>query len=392
MIMAMRSSLKTVVTFILLIIFVVGLSLVSNRIRRGDAEKVKAPANLIIKQEMTVREFGQSNGLSDEIIFEIFQLKAKENLDNKLSEYGTPEKITVLVIKEMALKAEHASKNWLQILIKFGLWFCFLAAIFVTFRNRKMTLKLRKYTLFAAVVIFGVIMGSDPSPMGTVKDAIHLFAESGAIFPPRLIALTVFLLLVFIANKYICSWGCQLGTLQDLIHNINKNDAGKTSIGKQLKIPFVFTNFIRILLLIVFIFVAFLWKNDIVEPVDPFKIFNPEHIVFIGGIFIGLILIASLFIYRPWCHFFCPFGLVGWIVEKISRNRISVDYKTCIACQKCAAACPSTVMGAILRRDKKTIPDCFACYTCRDVCPTSSIKFSTRKRTIPPENHFTKKN
>ena len=109
-----------------------------------------------------------------------------------------------------------------------------------------------------------------------------------------------------------------------------------------------------------------------------------------GALFVGVLLVAGLFIYRPWCHFFCPFGLVGWLVEKISRVKISVDYDTCIACRKCATACPSTVMAAILVRDKKTIPDCFACYTCRDVCPTDSIRFSTRKRMLPPPEHFEK--
>jgi formate hydrogenlyase subunit 6/NADH:ubiquinone oxidoreductase subunit I len=48
-------------------------------------------------------------------------------------------------------------------------------------------------------------------------------------------------------------------------------------------------------------------------------------------------------------------------------------------------------MGAILKRDKKTIPDCFACYTCMDVCPTNSIRFSTDKRSIPPVGQFDKK-
>jgi polyferredoxin len=387
----MQSAIKTVITFIVLIIFVIGLSLVSNNIKGAGAEKIKVPENLIIKEEMTLKEFGKVNGLSYEILSEIFQIKSKENLNNKLSDYGNPEKITGLVTKEIALKSEHASKNWILIFIKFGLWFCFLTAVFFIFKKRKVTLNMRRYALLAAVVIFGVIMGSDPSPMGTVKDAIHLLAESGVIFPPRLIAMIVFLLLVFIANKYICSWGCQFGTLQDLIYHINKKDVNKASIGRQFKIPFAVTNTIRILFLIVFIIAAYTWTIDIIEPVDPFKIYNPSHIILYGGIFIGLVLIAGLFIYRPWCHLFCPFGLVGWLVEKISINKISVDYNTCIACKKCETACPSTVMGAILKRDKKTIPDCFLCYTCRDICPTGSIKFSTRKRTIPPANHFIKK-
>ena len=238
------------------------------------------------------------------------------------------------------------------------------------------------------MIIFGVIMGSDPSPMGTVKDAIHLYGSSGAVFPPRMIALSVFLLIVFIANKYICAWGCQVGVLQDLIFRLNQTDKQNAILGKQIKVSFAISNGIRFLFLMVFTVAAFAWSTDIVDPIDPFKIFKPAYMGLAGLLFVGILLITSLFIYRPWCHFFCPFGLVGWLVEKASRIRISVDYQTCIACQKCASACPSTVMGAILKRDKITIPDCFACYTCRDVCPTDSISFSTRKRTLPPPGHF----
>jgi polyferredoxin len=226
--------------------------------------------------------------------------------------------------------------------------------------------------------------------MGTVKDAIHLFGTTGAIFPPRMIALLIFLVIVFLANKYICAWGCQAGTLQDLIFRINQTDKRKAVFGTQIKLPFVVTNSVRFAFLCVFTIVAFLWGLDIIDPIDPFKIYKPIYLGLSGGFFIGILVLASLFLYRPWCHLFCPFGFVGWFVEKISLVKISVNYDTCIACQKCAKACPSTVMGAILRRDKKTIPDCFACYTCRDVCPTDSIRFSTGKRTLPPVDHFKK--
>jgi NAD-dependent dihydropyrimidine dehydrogenase PreA subunit len=100
--------------------------------------------------------------------------------------------------------------------------------------------------------------------------------------------------------------------------------------------------------------------------------------------------VASLFVYRPWCHFFCPFGLVGWIVEKKSLFKIKVNYDTCTACGTCTKACPSTVMDAILKQDRVT-PDCFACATCIESCPTDSIHFAAGKRSKPPAGKFDKK-
>lgn len=342
-------------------------------------------------QEMTVRQFGQANELSPPQLREIFTLTATADLEKKLAEYGTPEQVSSLVTKKLALAAEHASKNWVKIPLKFALWFVFLSSVFIFLRKRKLSSVRRKWLLFLAVAIFGIVLGADPSPMGTVKDAIHLYGTAKVIFPPRLVALSVFLAIVLLANKYICAWGCQAGTLQDLIFRINRSENQKSSLGRQFKLPFVVTNTFRLLFFCLFVLFVFIWRTDIIAPIDPFKIFKPASLGLAGSIFVGLLLLLSLFVYRPWCHLFCPFGLVGWLLEKFSHVKINVQYETCIACQKCAAACPSTVMGAILRRDRKVIPDCFACYTCRDICPTGSIKFSRRKRSLPPKDHFTEK-
>jgi polyferredoxin len=108
-----------------------------------------------------------------------------------------------------------------------------------------------------------------------------------------------------------------------------------------------------------------------------------------GGLFIGLILVLSLFVYRPWCLFFCPFGLVGWLAEKVSFFKIKVDYDKCISCRACSKACPSTVMDAILKQDR-VIPDCFSCGTCMEICPVKAISFERGKRQKPPAGKFDK--
>ncbi|HOW54042.1 MAG TPA: 4Fe-4S binding protein [Syntrophorhabdaceae bacterium] len=379
---------RTAAYFAIIIALVVVLSAISSRIWGGKPEQLPIPKKFILEREMTVGGFGQANGLSGQALKEIFGLKTRSDLEKKLSEYGTDDQVASMVNKKLALASEHASKNWVKIPLKFGLWFIFLLIVFILQRKRKIVTGLRIGLLTASVLIFGVVMGSDPSPMGTVKDAIHLYGKARAVFPPRVIALSIFLAIVLIANKFICAWGCQAGTLQDLIFRTNQAGRQKAAIGRQVKLPFAVTNSIRVAFFCALTIAAFAWGFDIIDPIDPFKIFKPAQLGIIGASFVGMLLLASLFIYRPWCHLFCPFGLTGWLVEKISLVRIKVDYETCIACQKCAAACPSTVMGAILKRDKKTIPDCFACYACREACPTNSISFAAGKRTLPPAGHF----
>ncbi len=385
-----RSSVTVIVYFIALAGFVLIASYVMSNIWENQPKISINEKNMSIVPGMTIMDFGKANNLDDKILKELFDLKNKSELETSLDKFGTEERIRELVKSRAALAEEHASKNWVKIRIKFAFWLIFLVAVFLYAEKHRMNDRMRKVLLLASLIIFGVILGSDPAPMGTIKDAFFLLAKKHVIFPPRMIALALFLIIVLIANKYICAWGCQAGTLQDLVFRINQDAKGKTVLGNQIRIPFVVSNSVRAVFLAAFILAAFVWGKDIIKPIDPFSVYNPVSIGIAGGVFIAALLISSLFVYRPWCHLFCPFGLLGWILEKASIFKISVNYDTCIACEKCARSCPSTVMNAILKREQKTIPDCFACYSCRDACPTKSIIFGKRKRRLPPEGHFKK--
>lgn len=390
--MEKSNAIKIVIDFLIIIFAVVFLSFLSNQLIGGKTEEIKnEQAPLSISDDMTIEEFGKVNGLSKELLKEVFGLTNKEDIRKTIKETGIgSEEILAKVTKTGALHEEFESKNWVLIPVKFGLWIGFLTMIFVLMRRGKITPALRKLFYFIAILVFGVILGSDPNSMGTVKDSIVLLGMKGIIFPPRIIALTVFLLMVFLANKFICAWGCQFGTLQDVIFRLNRGENDKTGLFFQMKLPFIVTNTIRIATFAALATVAFSWGFDIIGAVDPFKIFKPSVVAVYGWIFIGMLLIASLFIYRPWCHLFCPFGLIGWIVEKVSRFKIQVNYDTCIACESCSKACPSSVMEAILKRNR-IIPDCFACGTCIGVCPTGAISLKSGKRAVPPDGKFPSK-
>jgi polyferredoxin len=322
------------------------------------------------------------------LLRKVFDLQTPADLQKPVVAFGmSNEQITEKTRGLLALRAEHGSKNWAKILVKFALWLAFLGFVFVLMVRGWVTAKNRKWLLLAAVVVFGAVLGSDPSPMGTVKDAIVLLGTRGVIFPPRLIAFGMFLLMVIVANKFICSWGCQLGTLQDAIFRLNRDKQDRKGLIRQFKVPFIVSNGVRGTFFAAIVAFAFLWAVDLVEGIDPFKTFKPQALGLAGATFVGAMLILSLFTWRPWCHFLCPFGLAGWVAEKASLFKIHVDYDKCVACGACEKACPSTVMDAILKRDR-TIPDCFSCGTCMETCPTQAISFRVGKRSKPPAGKF----
>jgi len=379
---------KVLIQFVILIAAVVGLSSVSSRLWGGKPEGPMEDRSIVVEADMTVAQFGQRNDLPPRMLKRFFDLQVPQDRQKPVAAFGmSDEQIKRKVQGLLALRAEHGSKNWVKIFAKFGLWLAFLSTVFVLLIRGKVTARNRKWLLLGAVAIFGVALGSDPSPMGTVKDAVVLYGSKGVIFPPRLIAFGVFLLLVILANKFICSWGCQLGTLQDVIFRLNRDQQDRKGLYRQFKVPFVISNTVRVGFFAAIAVFAFIWATDIVEGIDPFKIFKPQVLGWTGAVFLGLIVVLSLFTWRPWCHFFCPFGLAGWVAEKISLFKIHVDYDKCTACGACEKACPSTVMGVILKRGRM-IPDCFACGTCIETCPVHAVSFKTGKRNRPPADKF----
>ena len=380
--------LRNILYFVLILFILVSASAVSSRLWAGKEEFQPENITVTVSEGMTVAEFGKKHDLDRQVLKKVFNLTSPDDFTKQVADFGMNEELLDKRVNQaQAIQAEHESRNWFKISLKGLLWVIFLLAVFNLIRKGRITARNRKWIYMAAACVFGIILGSDPSPMGTVKDAIVLLGSKGVIFPPRLIAFGIFLLMVILANKFICSWGCQIGTLQDLIFRLNRDRKDSKGLFGQIKIPFIVSNSIRILFFLVLILVAFFRSADIIRAIDPFKIFKPQVIGMAGGLFIGLILVLSLFVYRPWCHFFCPFGLVGWLGEKASFFKIKVDYDKCISCRACSKACPSTVMDAILKQDR-VIPDCFSCGTCMELCPVNAISFERGKRQIPPAGKF----
>jgi len=333
----------------------------------ASAEEIMI-GDIPVDSTMTISEIAQANGIPEAKLLKGLKLEPTA-ASLKLPQTGRSIGQASTVIRKIkVVQATEKSKDWRLILSKFVLWIAGLTAATILLTKNRVTLRIRLIWMIGTAILFGFILGSDPNPMGTIKDAIVLYGREGVLFPPRMAALAVFLLLVFVSNKSICGWGCHFGALQDAIN---------FSPVKKFKLPFWLTNGVRIIVLIGIVLGAFAWGLDWVGVIDPFKIFNlkPGDVGLWGIIFISLMLLLSLFFYRPWCQLFCPFGLAGWAVEQFSLLSPRIDRQKCIKCLTCVKVCPTRAMDGIYH-DHKLHADCFACGKCISNCPVNVIKWN----------------
>jgi len=247
---------------------------------------------------------------------------------------------------------------------KFVLWIAVIVTATILLRRHKVTSKVRLAFIVGGVLAFGLVYGLltrgglNPNPVFSVRNLLVIVLVKHQLLLPVVAMLVILLLMVWVSNKSICGWGCQLGLLQDLLYRVNL---------PKWKPPFWLSNTVRVIAFVALVVGLAVAGLDWIGIIDPFKLFQFNFTLAIG-LFSVVILVASLFIYRPWCHFLCPFGLIGWLVEQVSLFRPRINREACKECKLCVKACPTNAM-ADFYDGKKIHADCFACGACIEACP-----------------------
>jgi polyferredoxin len=263
---------------------------------------------------------------------------------------------------------------WIFIL-KIALWILILVLAFrfiLRPGNRESFHKVRAIILVAVFLIFGFLWGASPDPMESV---VQLVKSLAGLQPKYHFALGVFLIfavLSVIGPKFFCSWGCPLGALQETVFNL---PALKK---KRIQTPFLPSMIVRGVLFIVFLLGVFAFDGgrSIFRHVNYFRVFTPADLAPTALYTLPLLFIFSFFMFRPFCHWICPFGFTSWFLEKVSLSRIAIDKSKCIHCKLCVNACPTKAMGGILDGKKRLgQADCWSCGKCVSECPESAVIF-----------------
>jgi len=265
---------------------------------------------------------------------------------------------------------------WSMHRVWLGVVFCSMGGIILW--KAKLTQNLRLGFLSVIFFVFAILpalplgdiikgLGIHPSPMCIVTKPF-LFVYAGKTTPIIFFSLLLaIIILTIVGNKLFCGWVCPIGAIQEMFNGIPLPKKFK------LKPPFKVTNLIRTSLFILYIGFVFLLGIGIYDYINPFEFLHWEFGL-IGVLLMAVVLITSLFIFRPFCYFVCPLGLITWLFEQISLVKIRVDKESCTDCEICVDESPCPSMNAILE-GKKTQPDCHACGYCIKSCPENAIEF-----------------
>jgi NAD-dependent dihydropyrimidine dehydrogenase PreA subunit len=234
--------------------------------------------------------------------------------------------------------------------------------------------KTRGLFLLASIIYLGFYRGACPCMISSFED-IPLMILGVPVKPEALLWFLLLLPATYLFGKIWCGWLCHLGGLQEFLHQTPKLkilQSRKTQ--KTLKI-------IQLSVLAVWMLQLVFTRSNLFCQYDPFKVaYNLISPNALGYVLLGLLLVSSVLIYRPFCRTICPVGVIlGWI-SLIPGARILDKNVGCIHCKSCDPACRSRAM---IHENKTTTlrnEDCILCGECMSACK-SNVLFVRNKKT-----------
>ncbi len=186
-------------------------------------------------------------------------------------------------------------------------------------------------------------------------------------------------------GRFVCGFLCPFGLVQDLLYKIRSKKIGRFKLDRPLRYLKYVVLAVLVILLPVLIrndagtgtpwFCKWVCPSGTLFAGIPLLLANPGLRSLAGFIFswkagiLVLILVLSVFLYRPFCKYLCPLGAAYALFNKTSLYRLRLDESACIHCGTCKRVCN---MGV----DASKAPDDMECIRCGDCvknCPTKAL-------------------
>jgi hypothetical protein len=179
----------------------------------------------------------------------------------------------------------------------------------ICFFNPKKSKKLRIITLSLSILILGFWTNSLLSLAlfyNWLTNGISLTMQVAVI----VIAAVSIILPLFTKKSFYCQYLCPFGAVQEFAGMI---PVKKVTISSKIYNAFAIIR--RLILLALLVLLASGVGLDL-SMTEPFSIFSYQTIIFEVALLTAIIVVASIFIKKPWCNYLCP---TGTLLKSISR-------------------------------------------------------------------------
>lgn len=214
-------------------------------------------------------------------------------------------------------------------------------------------------------------------PFGGVV-SIYQYLDTGT--PVRKVHESAFVLmwigfaLAILLGPVFCGWVCPMGTIQEFFGKLGRR------IFKRFNrfIPYKVDRVLRYLRYLVLAWVVYMTASSatlMFADLDPyFALFHlwSGEVAITGVIILGVVLLLSLFVERPFCKYACPYGAVIGVFNLFRIFKFKRNTNTCIDCKACDKACPMNIPVST----SKVVRDhqCISCMKCtsEQSCPVEN--------------------
>ncbi|KQC05234.1 MAG: 4Fe-4S ferredoxin [Methanoculleus sp. SDB] len=195
------------------------------------------------------------------------------------------------------------------------------------------------------------------SPVFPYMLQLLILRNTGALGVPLPAAaggLLFFIIITLLCGRIICGHICPVGAVQELMYLIPLPQNGRTLTPQSMVVRF------GAFIVILITGVGFSANILVALGMKDFFYLTPTGAGFV--IFLAIVLLSAT-VYRPFCRFVCPYGLLLALAAARSRWKIRRT-DACIRCGKCERACPVNVAA-----EGNSRAECYLCGRCMEVCP-----------------------
>lgn len=228
-------------------------------------------------------------------------------------------------------------------------------------------------------------------PLGSLQNALY---QSKTKLPTYVFGIILLYMIIF--GRTICGFLCPVGLFQELLYKVKTPKLKKSKFTRILS----YFKYVLLIVLVIMVPLIYVFFDDTAFPafckyICPAGIF--EGSIFLlarpknSGLFsllrviftwkfmlLIIFIVASVFIYRFFCRFFCPLGAIYGIFNKLSILGVKVDKSKCTNCNACVSKCKMDVLEV-------GDHECIQCGECMNVCHVNAISWKTIHKQVKLE-------